>query len=197
MLFQMAAPEEVERARGDLRERKERSERLRREPLRLEEASFQKLVERVVSEHGFDVDLARARRALLRYDDAVIESASRAFLVASCRNGFEKEKRTFAYFHGILRRKQKEVDEARERDRFDRERARQRSDEERRYARQIQREDEEELAALREEPERVVLRAAEFLLAGGLELLRKRGVAKLRTALRAMGDLGRNTSRRC
>jgi transposase len=191
-----ALPEEVERARGDLRERKERSERLRREPLRLEEASFQELVERVVSEHGFDVDLARARRALLRYDDAVIESASRAFLVASCRNGFEKEKRTFAYFHGILRRKQKEVDEARGRDRFDRERARQRSDEERRYARQIQREDEEERAALREEPERVVLQAAEFLLAGGLELLRKRGVAKLRTALRAMGDLGRNTPRR-
>jgi hypothetical protein len=149
-----------------------------------------------MSARCFDVELARARRALLRYDDAVIESARRAFLVASCRSGFEKEKRSFAYFHGILRHKQKEVDEARERDRFDRGRARQRSDEERRHARQIQREDEEERAARREEPERVVLRAAEFLLAAGLELLRKRGVAKLRTALPAMGDLSRKTPRR-
>jgi len=186
-------PEEVEEARKGLEKEKERSRDLRRPHLRLSERGFQTLVERIVARHGFEVPLPEALKALVNYDQEVIESSSDAFFVQSARDGFDKRKRTFRYLVGIARNKQKDIDAARLRSRIgtlDGERVRAEGE----AARQKLREEErEEAEALRRQPERVILQYAEMLLRGRLRFLRERWLAGLRRGLRALGEIGRAT----
>ena len=59
------------------------------------------------------VELDHAVKSLVEYDQNVIESASSAFSAYSQRDGFQESKRTFAYFMGIVKNKQKAVDQDR------------------------------------------------------------------------------------
>ena len=186
-------PEEVEAARRELRKRKKRSEDLRRPNPRLIDDGFRELLKRVIREHRFEVDLERALRSLVHYDTQVIESSSRAFFVSSKRDGFDEKKRTFAYFVGIVRNKQKELDEARLRERFERDRTQSELERRRRHERELKRERAEEAQDLRERPERVILDAAKVLLSGGLRLMVNTFLGKLREGLDALEHLGRNT----
>ena len=188
-----AEPKEVEEARAGLRKQKRRSEALRKAHPRLSDERFRGEVKRIVETHGLEVPLEEALRALLNYDSQVIQSASNAFFVYSCRDGFDEEKRTFAYFMGIVRNKQNELDAARiqshlgtlqaERVRAEGEQAR----------RQIQKEEAEEKENLRVEPERVILQYAKLLLLGRLRILRERSLDGIRRGIKALRGLGRGT----
>ena len=188
-----ARPEEVEAARAGLREQKERSEALRKEHPRNSDPRFLGEVKRIVETHRFEVPLEKATRALLNYDSQVIGSASSAFFAYSQRDGFDERKRTFAYFMGIVRRKQKELDEGRlgthlgllrtERNRAEGEETR----------RQVETEEAEERQDLRARPERVILQYAELLLSGRLRFARERSLEGIRRGIKALRGLGRAT----
>ena len=186
-------PEEVETARRELRKREERCQKRYETNPRLEDEEFRALVARILSEHRIEQDFERALGALVRYDTAVIESAKSAFLVASAKDGFDERKRTFAYFRGIVARKQKEVDEGRLRGSLDSERMRRQIDSYRRHDREVERARAQEIDDATEQPERVILTAAKLLLSGGLRLMRKTFLEKLRTGLVGLERLGRNT----
>lgn len=189
-------PEEIDAARQGLERRKKRSDSLRRGNPRLEDETFRKLVDRIIAKHRLEVDLDRARKALVAYDTETIESSSHALSVARERDGFDENKRTFAYFFGIVRRKQQEIDEARLRREIHHDRTRRLIEAERRHDREIAHALMKEREELCEHPERAVLAAAKFLLSGGLRLMVKTGCCKLRTALAALSRLGQNTKSR-
>jgi transposase InsO family protein len=188
-------PEEVEAAERRLRERQRSSRDLRARHPRLESGEFRELVACLLREHRFDVTLERALRSLLPYDTAVIESARNAFFVASRREGFDERKRTFAYFMGIVRRKQKEIDEAALRAKLAREQTERDLERRRQHERELKKEREAELADLRENPGRVILDSARFLLSGGLRWMVKTHLGKIRAALDSLERHGRNTTR--
>ena len=188
-----ARPEEVEAARAGLREQKERSEALRRKHPRCSDPRFLGEVQRIVETHRFEVPVEMATRALLNYDSQVIGSASSAFFAYSQRDGFDERKRTFAYFMGIVRNKQEELDAGRlathlgllrtERNRAEGEAAR----------RQAENEEAEERQDLRTRPERVILQYADLLLSGRLRFARERSLEGIRRGIKALRDLGRAT----
>ena len=125
----------------------------------------------------------------------MIASSSRAFYVTSRRDVFEETKRSFAYFMGIVRRKQRESDSARLRRRSELDRTRQRLEHDRRHDRAVERERVQELEDLRKNPERVVLSVADRLMRGEFRLLVTSLRAKLSSALESLQRLGRNTKR--
>ena len=189
--FGRPPPEKVEEARAGLQRRKERSEARRYPPERLSDPRFRSLVRGALERCRIEKPLEQALRALLQYDTQVIESASTAFFTYSQRDGFDESKRTFAYFMGIVRRKQKEIDEGRARAEVERQKARRVHAECEAQQRKLERERAREAEDLQSEPERVVLNYADLLLRGGLRLMRRTFIEGLRKGLRALLDLGR------
>ena len=184
-------PAEVDRAREGLRRRQRRSQKLRGPHPRLSDPRFRKLVEELLSRYGFEEPLERALKTLLPYDEQVIRSASTAFFVASERDGFDERKRTFAYFVGIVRNKQKELDADRLRSELARQATERHLEEARAHERELAAERAEEERDLREAPERVALEYARLLLVGKLHLMRRTWTEKLDRALRALLRRGR------
>jgi transposase InsO family protein len=190
-----ALPEEVEAAKKALRRQRERSRALREKHPRLGDPRFRSEVEHLLKLHRFEVLLDRALKALQPYDLRVIESSSNAFFLQSQRDGFDERKRTFAYFLGIVRNKQKELDEARLRARFDAEMARKDRQELEEHRRRLESEKAQEEEDLKSQPERVILSYSRLLLSGKLQLMRRTWLEGLRGALRALHSLGRGTQR--
>lgn len=188
-----AEPKEVEEARAGLKKQRERSESLRKPHPRLSDPRFLAEVKRIVETHRLEVPLERAIRALVNFDSQVIESASNAFFAYSQRDGFDERKRIFAYFMGIVRNKQKELDAGRLQSHIGSLKTQRVRAEAEEVCRQIQKEEAEERENLREHPERVILQYAELLLCGRLRFLRETSLEKLRRAIKALGHLGRAT----
>lgn len=186
-------PAELEQARAGLKKQAERSRHLRQEHPRLSDPNFRSLVERVLNRHRLEVPLEEALRALLHYDRQVIENASAAFFIQTQRDGFDERKRTFAYFMGIVRNKQKELDEGRLRAYLEAQKTEEVLREQEAARQQVAREKAQEAEDLRRQPERVVLQYARLLLAGGLRLMRRSSEEGLRRGLQALKDLGRST----
>lgn len=187
------SPEEVEGARSGLRKRKERSAALRRPNPRLRDEAFRLLVESLIADHGFDVELEKALEQLVAFDTDVIERSSRALTVASCRDGFDENKRTFAYFMGIVQNKQREADEARLRREVERDRTRFGLGRGRIHDQRVAVERAQDVEELRQRPEGVILEKAALLLAGEFRYLRESLLDHLRRALGSLERLGRNT----
>jgi hypothetical protein len=183
-------PVEVEAARKGLSKRKQRCRDLRRGNPRLADPKFRQLVEGILLRHPLEVTVEDAMKALLRYDECVIRGASNAFFVASERDGFDENKRTFAYFMGIVRNKQKELDQDRIRSQIESENSARRLASQRQEALDRKR---EKGRQLREQPESVVLNNARLLLLGRLHILRSRFTAGMKCGLEAMEKLGRSS----
>lgn len=186
-------PEEVEAARKELRKQGERSRAARQPNPRLNDPRFRSTVDTILKRHRLKVVFDDALRALLPYDLRVIESANNAFFVQSQRGAFDERKRTFAYFMGIVRHKQKELDEERLRSHLNFQSTEKLFAEQRAKMEEIQREKAQEAEDLRNNPERVILKYAQFLLSGGLLILRKKFTEGLRKGLRALNELDRCT----
>jgi transposase InsO family protein len=186
-------PQEVEAARKALREQGERSRASREPHPRLADPIFRSQVDRIIRCHRFVVPLDDAVRALLHYDLRVIENSSAAFHVQSQRGGFDERKRTFAYFVGIVRNKQKEADGERRRAHHLALESAKQLDQSERQRRLVDNERLQEREDLRLQPEKIVLRYADLLLLGGLRLARRSSLEGLRNGLEALGKLGRAT----
>jgi hypothetical protein len=182
--------EEQARARKGLKNRQERSRELRRKHARLSDERFRSLVGRAIERNRLDIPLEEALGALVRYDNQVIESSANALFVQSQRDGFEETKRTFAYFMGIVKRKQKDLDEDRLRTKIDGEKSRRLSQEARKAEEQLQREKAAEERKLKTNPEELILQYSDLLLRGRFRFLRESSLAALRRALEALADLG-------
>jgi transposase InsO family protein len=185
-----ALPEEVERAKRGLQKQRERSEALRQKHPRLSDPAFRSLVEGIQKLHRLEANTEEALRALLPYDLRVIQSASHAFLVQSQRDGFDERKRTFAYFLGIVRNKQKEIDQERLRSHLEAKAMDRFRMEEAQAQEAIRREEAEEAQDLRLDPDRVVLKYAQLLLSGGLRWMRRTFGEGLRRGLKALHERG-------
>ena len=188
-----ASEKEVETARAKLKERKKRSDALKRRHQRRDDPVFQVIVKRIVTLHRFDISAEDASRALDRYDIAIIESASRAFFIQSKRDGFDELKRTFAYFEGIARNKQKDLDADRLRTEAGFQKTARLRAQGEHHQRELLQEKKEEDATLRAHPERVVLHYADMLLRGSLRFLKEQSLQGLRRGLQALKKLGRAT----
>lgn len=187
------SPEEVEAARKGLRRQGERSRISRVPHPRLADPDFRVRVEGILRRHRLGVQVGEAVRALLPYDLRVIESGSTALFVQSQRDGFDERKRTFAYFLGIVRNKQREVDTERRRSHHLAQETARRLEEMERDRRVIEKERLQEEEDLRVQPEKVVLWYCGMLLSGGLKLGRARWLEGLRRGLQALRKLGRAT----
>ena len=184
-------PEEVEAARKGLQEQQEKSRASRKPHPRLSDQAFRSRVEAILRRHRLTAEIDDALRALLPFDDGVIQRASDAFFVQSARNGFDERKRTFAYFMGIVRNKQRKLDT----ERLRAEHLRQETagklaaveSERKRVEEEMRREAEE----LRLRPEKVILWNCEMLLRGSLKLARRRWLEGMRSGLEALRKLGR------
>jgi hypothetical protein len=184
-------PAEVEEARRELLRRQARSRALQEDPPRFSDPGYQSLVRSIISDHRLEVELKRALKALQNFDDGAIESASRAFYVASKRKNFDEKKRTFAYFMGIVKNKQKPTDEY-YRKRYSSIQA------ERRFKaageahrKSIKEEQAQEKKDLRDAPERVILEYSSQFLLGGLRLREQTCAQKIREGFVALRKLGR------
>jgi DNA-binding TFAR19-related protein (PDSD5 family) len=184
-------PQEVEEARRELLGRQARSRALQQDPPRFSDPGYRDLVRSIISDHRFEVELKRALKALQNFDDGAIESASRAFYVASKRKNFDEKKRTFAYFMGIVKNKQKPTDEY-YRKRYSSIQA------ERRFKaageahrKSIKEEQAQEKKDLRDAPEKVILEYSNQFLLGGLRLREQTCAQKIREGLVALKKLGR------
>jgi hypothetical protein len=186
-------PEEVERARKELRKQQEKSRASREEHPRATNPGFRSKVEGLLKLHCLEVPIDNAVRALLHFDLRVIESASNAFFVYSQRDGFDERKRTFPYFMGIVRKKQKEVDNARLQRRIDLQKTDNTRAELRAAEETCREEKAQEANDLRRNPEKVILKYAELLLTGGLVIMRRTFGEGLLKGLQALHDLGRAT----
>lgn len=191
-----ATPTEVDTARRGLEKRRERSEDLRRPHPRLGDPEFRELIAIILARNKLEIDLAEALKALLTYDECVIRNASNALFVASKRDGFDERKRTFAYFMGIVRRKQKEIDAERIRVELEEENARRRRYKERAKERELANEKAQELEDLERNPERVVLHYSRMLLIGQMRHMQQTFGEGLRRGLEALERLGRGTRAR-
>lgn len=189
--FGKPPPEKIEEARRGLERRKERSEARRYPPERLSDPRFRSLVRGALEHCRIHKALDEALSALLHYESQAIESAATAFFTYSQRDSFDESKRTFPYFMGIVRRKQKEIDEGRARAEVGRQKVRRLQAECEAQQQKLEREKAQEAEDLRREPERVVLSYADLLLRGGLRLMRRTWTEGLRRGLRALLDLGR------
>jgi transposase InsO family protein len=175
------APAEVEAARKGLEVQRKKSQASRSQ------------VETLLQRNRLPAALDDAIEALLPYETGVIQRSGDAFFVAAARDGFDERKRTFAYFMGIVRRKQKEADTERLRAEYlRRETARKLAamDEDRR---RIEEEKRRYAEDLRLRPENAILWNCEMLLRGSLQLGRRRWIEGVRRGLAALGKLGRAT----
>ncbi len=186
-------PEEVAAARKGLDAQRKKSQASRQPDPRLSDPAFRSLVETLLQRNRLPAALDDAIEALLPFEPGVIQRSSDAFFVQSGRQGFDEGKRTFAYFMGIVRRKQEEADTERLRaDYLRQESARKLAAME---AERKRDEKEKRRAAeeLRVQPEKVILWNCEMLLRGRLELGRQRALEGMRSGLAALGKLGRAT----
>lgn len=187
---------QVEAARAGLEARRKRSESLRRPHARLSDPRFRQLVEQALARAALAIDIDEASKALLPFDESVIRNAATAFFVASARDGFDERKRSFAYFMGIVKKKQQAIDADRVRSQLGRE------DMERCRAEALERERERELKEkeeredLERQPERVVLNYARMLLSSRLRYMPRTFGTGLRRGLEALVRLGRGTRAR-
>jgi hypothetical protein len=190
----LPTPEEVVTARKGLQAQREKSRASREPHPRLSDPAFRSRVDGLLRRLRLPIALDEAIEALLPYDPEVIQHSSDAFFVAAARTGFDERKRTFAYFMGIVRRKQKEADTERLRAEYlRRETARKLAamDEDRRKIEEEKRHDAEDL---RVRPESTILWNCEMLLRGSLRLARRRWIDGVRQGLEALQKLGRVTT---
>ena len=186
---------EVARARQRLRAQKKRSEGNRRPTERLSDPSFRRLVAGILKEHGFeDCGLDHALKSLVHFDTAVIESASSSFSAYSKRDGFQESKRTFAYFMGIVRNKQKQLDQSRRNAAADVLNAQRLFDQIARQEELVEKERRQEQEELRTEPQRVVMRYASLLMKGSFKRFYDLSLQGIRKGLRALLSLGKTTA---
>jgi hypothetical protein len=148
-------------------------------------------VEGILRRHRLAVEIDDALQALLPYDLRVIESASTALFVQSQRGGFDERKRTFAYFMGIVRNKQRELDTERRRSHHLAQETARRLAEIKGQQELVEKERRQEEEDLRLQPEKVILWYSRMLLSGGLKLARPRWIEGLRRGLKALRKLGR------
>jgi transposase len=187
-------PREVEKARKGLGEQQQRSRQSRGPHPRLSDSLFRALAARILTEHQFqEVELDHAVTSLVEYDQNVIESASCAFSAYSQRDGFPESKRTFAYFMGIVRNKQKAVDEDRRNAAADVLRAQRLLDEGAAHRQELEEEQRQERKDLKTQPETVILTYAKILMKGRFRWLRERCLQPIREGLQALCRLGRSS----
>ena len=187
------APVEVEAARKGLQAQRKKSQASREPHPRLSDPAFRSRVEALLGRHRLSVSVDEALRALLPFDLGVIQRSSDAFFIQSQREAFDERKRAFAYFMGIVRNKQREVDTERLRsEHLRRETALklQAMDRERKQLEAERRRAEEDL---RLRPEKVILWNCDMLLRGDLRLARLRWVEGLRRGLHSLRRLGRGS----
>ena len=186
-------PQELEEARKGLKAQQERSKKNRGPHPRLSDPVFCKQVDRIIQEHQFDVDRDKALDTLVNFDQSVIDSASIVFSAYSKRDGFDEKKRTFAYFIGIVRNKQKEVDKGRRGSAADVLRAQRLLDKNAVHDNELEEEQRQEKQDLKNEPERVVLKYADRLMRGRLRLMRRTCLERIREGLQML--IGKGHSR--
>jgi transposase len=187
-------PREVEKARKGLADQQQRSRQSRGPHPRLSDSVFRALVARILTEHQFEgVELDHALESLVHYDQNVIESASCAFSAYSQRDGFQESKRTFAYFMGIVKNKQKAVDEDRRNAAADVLRAQRLLDEDAAHRHNLEEEQRQERNDLKTQPETVILTYAQILMKGRFRWLRERCLQPIREGLQALCRLGRTS----
>lgn len=191
-----ATRDEVDAARRGIQKRRRHSRDLRRPHPRLSDPEFRGLVTRSLERVKLEVDLDEALKALLPFDSTVISNAATALFVAAQRDGFDERKRTFAYFIGIVKNKQKELDADRVRAQLASENTASRGAKVRAEERERARQKEEELEDLERNPERVILRYARRLLIGRLHYMKQPLGDGLRRGLEALERLGRATRSR-
>lgn len=187
------APAEVEAARKGLRAQRAKSQASRQPHPRLCDPAFRSQLEGLLSRLRLPITLDDAIEALLPYDLEVIRHSSDAFLVAAARAGFDPRKRTFAYFMGIVRKKQKEADSERLRAEYLRRETARKLAEAEEDRRKIEEEKRREAEELRVRPENTILWHCDMLLRGGLRFARQRWIQGVRRGLQALVDLGRAT----
>jgi hypothetical protein len=188
-------PDEVEEARRKLLRRQARSRALREETSRVDDPVFRSLVKAAIEDNRLEVDFTVALKSLAFYDNHVIESASRALFAYSKRDRFDEKKRTFAYFMGIVKNKQKETDAARKRKIYDRQKTRRLMEELSADAKKVSEENAQEREDLSQHPEEVILEYSKIFLSGGLRFMRRVCTAKIREALSSLSRLGRGHMR--
>ena len=187
-------PHDVEKARKGLADQQQRSRKNREPHPRLSDPVFRALVDRVLTEHQFDrVKLDNALRSLVHYDRSAIESASCAFFAYSKRDGFDENKRHFAYFMGIVKNKQKALDQNRRNAAADVLRAQNLLDEGAAQRDAVEQEEQKERNDLRTQPEVVILTYAHMLMRGRFRLLRQRCLGRIREGLRSLRSLEKAT----
>ena len=186
-------PEELEAAREGLKAQQERSRASRGPHPRLSDPAFRRLAESILTMHGFDVPLDRALEALVNFDREIIEHADAAFVAQSRRDGFDERKRNFAYFMGIVRNKQRELDKARRESQLDKHRAQEVFDGLDAQKAEIERQEREERAQLGTAPEKVIVTYADLLMRGRFRLLKDQWLERIRDGLKALRRLGRTT----
>jgi hypothetical protein len=188
-------PREVEAARKGLGAQKQRSQKSREPHPRLSDPVFRALVTRILTEHQLqEVELDHALKSLVAFDTAVIESASSAFSAYSKRDGFEESKRHFAYFMGIVRNKQKAVDQDRRNAAADVLRAQRLLDETAGRRQELEEDDRQERQELKTQPEAVILKYAKLLMRGRFRWLRQTCFQGIREGLQALHRLGRTST---
>lgn len=183
--------EEMEEARKELLKQQARSRALREEDPRLSDPHFRKFVKEILDDHRFEVDLDRAVNALRWYDRAIIESASRAFYVQSKREKFKETKRTFAYFMGIVKKKQAALDAGRSLDYYSTQKLRRFKENAEIEQKEVAEEKAQERKDLLEKPEQVILEYSRLLLSGGLDFMRRTCLGMIRKGLSSLVRLGR------
>ncbi len=186
-------PEELEAARKGLGAQQARSRASRTAHPRLADPAFRSLVQSILKTHSFELPLDEALNALVSFDHVIIQHAEAAFFVARQRDGFDPRKSHFAYFMGIVRNKQKELDQARLGSRLDHYAAQTVFDESAAQDAAIAKEDQQERGQLATEPEKVILKYSHLLMRGRFRLMRDTWLARIREGLKALRRLGRTT----
>ena len=189
-------PKELEEARRGLADQQRRSRESREPNPRLSDPVFGALVKRILATHGFkDVEFDRALKSLVAFDTALIESASCAFSAQSQRDGFEESTRHFAYFMGIVRNKQKALDQNRRNAAADVLRAQRILDEGAVHRQEVEDEEHTERHQLTAEPEQVILTYAQMLMRGRFRWLRQKCLQRIRAGLDSLCKRGHATIR--
>lgn len=181
--------DEVEEVRERLKKQRDRSRRLQEQHPRRTDPGFRELVDGIITRHRFEIELDKAIKALLHFDESVIRNSDTAFHVASQRDAFQEGKRHFAYFMGIVRNKQKQIDGERAKEKVEHENAERR----RAHERAIAKDRESKERELENDPESFVLRCARLLLIGRLQLLRGRFTEELRRGVDRLREIERAT----
>lgn len=183
-------PQELAEARQGLKTQQTKSRKSRGPHSRLSNPVFCKQVTRILREHQFGVEKNKALEILVHYDLNIIENASVAFSAYSKRDGFDERKRHFAYFMGIVKNKQKEVDKARLESAGEILRTKRLLDENAAHNHKVEQEKRQEKMDLKTKPDKIILRYADLLMRGRFRYLRKTCFEKIREGLRSLIRLG-------